>query len=112
MIERATALGTMAVPMRAVGDGRGRATRVLAGPRLRADLRSIVLDVLGVCDTADLPDETRIWAERVAETAVGAVCDTSVSRLLDAIDASMAEVPPEVAAHFAEAALRQDAGID
>ena len=99
-------------PVPVLAHGKDAAVRSFADAQLRSELRSIVLDVLGVRDITDLGDEARTWAERVADTAASAVCDRSVGALLDSIDATMADVPPAVAARFSEAAMRYDAGLD
>jgi hypothetical protein len=89
-----------------------RSARGMASARLHADLRSIVLDVLGARELSDLPPDVATWVDGAAETAVSAVCDTSVSGLLDSIDATVQAAPSGIVARLAHAALRHDVGVD
>src|SRR5690349_11625317 len=91
---------------------RHRATTVMAKERLRSELRSIVLDILGVCDPGELRDDLAAWVERAADSAVSAVCDACVGTLLETIDATITEAPPWVVVRLTEGATRLDAGID
>jgi hypothetical protein len=89
-----------------------RAIIVMARARLRAGLRSIVFDVLGLVERGDLPAETAAWVESAADVAAAAVCDTSVSTLLVTIDASLAQAPVAVRAELADSAIRHNVGIE
>jgi hypothetical protein len=102
----------VAVIARAAPNRRARRATVMARARLRSDLRSIVFDVLGLCDAVELPAETAAWVDNLAEIAVTAVCDSSMNALLESIDAALAEAPPSVVARLAQASTRHDAGID
>jgi hypothetical protein len=82
-----------------------------ARARLRAEVRSIVFDVLGLCEASELPSETAAWVENVAEVAAAAVSDLSMHALLESIDAALAEAPPSAVARLVQAATRRDAGI-
>ena len=84
----------------------------MASARLRFELRSIVLDVLGLGEPRDLPQEVSAWVEAAAEAAVSAVCDSSVRGLMQSIDASIAAAPPAVVARLAQSAIRRDVGVD
>jgi len=89
-----------------------RATAVKARARLRAEIRSISLDILGLCDPADLPAEMAAYVEGATEDVASSVCEISMAALLDSIGATIAEAPPAVVACLALAAVRRDAGID
>jgi hypothetical protein len=71
-----------------------------------------VFDVLGLCEASQLPSETAAWVDNVAESAVTAVCDTSMNRLFESIDEALAEAPPSVVARLEQAAIRHDAGVE
>lgn len=89
-----------------------RVITIMARTRLRDDLRSIVFDVLGLSEPRDLPADTAAWVNSAAEVVAGAVCDASVSTLLETIDAALAEAPPKVVVGLADAAIRHNAGIE
>jgi len=88
------------------------ATRVMARARLRSELRSIVLDILGPCEPGELPEALAGWLEDAADVAVSAVCDASLRGLLESVAASVAEAPPSVVARLAQEGIRHDAGVD
>ena len=89
-----------------------RATAVMARGRLRSELRSIVLDVLGLSEPGELPAEMAAYVEGATEAAVSAVCDTSMSALLESVQTTIAEAPSSVVARLEQAAVRHDSGFD
>ena len=89
-----------------------RATAVMARARLRAELRSIALDILGLSEPADLPVEMAAYVQRATEVAASTACEGSIAALLDSIDATISDAPPAVVARLELAAVRRDAGID
>ncbi|HEX5014571.1 MAG TPA: hypothetical protein VFV72_10490 [Candidatus Limnocylindrales bacterium] len=89
-----------------------RATRAMAPARLRYELRSIVLDVLGCQDPSELPEDVAAWAEHIAEEAASSACDPLMTRLLASLEATIQTAPHAVVVRLADAAARHDAGID
>lgn len=88
-----------------------RVKRVGAWSRLEFELRSIATDLLGPFDSEDLPPDLTAWVETATETAVPAVCDTSLRALIAALDSLLAGAPSEVTRRLEETGARHDAGI-
>lgn len=88
-----------------------RATRARARARLHAELRSIVLDLLGPCEPDELSAEAAAWVENAAAIAVSAVGDRSMRALIESLEATVAQAPRDVIHRLDEAAVRHDAGI-
>lgn len=88
-----------------------RATSVMARARLRSELRSIALDLLGRCEPDELPADAAAWVENATETAVSAVCDRSIRALIQALETTVASAPRDVLHRLDESAIRRDLGI-
>lgn len=88
-----------------------RVARIGARYRLDGELRHIAIDLLGVCPDDELPLEVSSWVQTATDSAVAGVRDMSLATLVEAIDALLAEAPPDVARRLNEAAIRHDVGI-
>jgi hypothetical protein len=84
--------------------------RTRARTRLERDLRGIAIDLLGRCEPDDLSTDCAGWLATAVEVAVASVCDASLASLAEALDSSLASVPPTVAMRLDEAEARHDAG--
>jgi len=95
-------------PARRMGS---RAVRIGAHDRLRSELRSIAIDLLGPFASDELPSDVSTWIDAATEGAVASVCDASLSGLIDALESRRAAAPPAVLHRLDDAAARHDAGI-
>jgi hypothetical protein len=85
-------------------------SRVAAWIRLEAELRSIAVDLLGSSDLDGLSPDCADWLAATTQAAVSDVCRAALDGLVEALDALLADMPPEVARRLDQARVRQDAG--
>jgi hypothetical protein len=84
---------------------------VAARGRLTAELRSITIDLLGGCETDELPPEVAAWVEAATADVVTAVCEPSLQALIRSLNPLVAAAPRDVVRRLAEAKTRRDAGF-
>lgn len=88
-----------------------RAARAMAHGRLESELRSIVRDLLGLCDSGVLSPEISAWVDHATDTAVDAACDRALEVLTEGLRACFEGAPGDLISSLNEAAIRRDAGI-
>lgn len=88
------------------------AARAMARARLRSELRSIALELLGPCEPGDVSREMAAWIDKATETAVSGALDTSMSALMQSLETAVAGAPIHLVDRLAQAAVRRDAGIE
>jgi hypothetical protein len=74
-------------------------------------LRSIAIDLLGPNESDEFPEACADWVAATTEAAVSTVCDAALDGLVQALDALLGDVPPDVARRLDEARVRHDAGF-
>ena len=87
-------------------------SRVAAWSRLEDELRSIAVDLLGLNETDELPEEDAEWVAVTTQNAISGICDTALDGLVRALDSLLVDVPPDVARRLGEARIRHDAGYN
>ena len=87
-------------------------SRVAAWSRLEAELRSIVVDLLGPNETDELPADCAEWVAATTQRAISGLCDEALDGLVHALESLLVDVPPDIARRLDDARIRHDAGYN
>ena len=79
--------------------------------RLRREVRSIALDLLGPWASDELSPECAAWIGRSIDRAVSEVCESALGALVTDLDTALDGAPPEIARSLAREKVRHDAGF-
>ena len=69
------------------------------------------LDLLGLCDAADLPAREAAWIRVTIRSAVESICNPAVAALASDLRSRLAEAPDDVAHRIDQAGRRNEAGF-
>jgi hypothetical protein len=89
-----------------------RAARAMARRRLESELRSIVLDLVGFCESDVSAATIRAWVDDATAPAVRAACDRSMAELIDGLEGCLEQVPSELVDCLNASGARRDVGSD